>query len=101
MCINKKWTALYFSLYVFSVAKIMQHLINAGDNHITKYFIQFKNSLNLFFDNNIYIYICQRPKRSAICQRPKRSAFLMPELLDYPVNAISLTSLAYIPYPLD
>ena len=55
MCINKKWTALYFSLYVFSVAKIMQHLFNAEDNHITKYFIQFKNSLNLFFDNNIYV----------------------------------------------
>ena len=54
-CVLTRNGQRFILLYVFSVAKIMQHLFNAEDNHITKYFIQFKNSLNLFFDNNIYV----------------------------------------------
>ena len=49
-------------------------------------FHQFKNSLNLFFDININV------------NAQKRRPFHMPELLDYPVNAISPWLVSHIKY---
>ena len=51
-----------------------------------KNFHQFRNSLNLFFDNNIYV------------NAQKGRPFYMPKLLDYPVNAISPWLVSHIWY---